>query len=148
MMEQPVEDGGSQSGVVVEDLRPFAVIAIGDDGRAAFVPLADDLEQQIGAGFVDGEVSELVKQQYAGFHVAVEALLEPVCGLGGGQRVDDVDGAGEERRVACGVDVSQTRHRKEQIKFRRPQPVSRQAVGVESAGIGAGQFAFYSEKVS
>ena len=61
MVEQPVEDGGSQGGVVVEDFRPFSVDAISrDDGRAAFVPLADDLEQQVGAGFVDGEVSEFV----------------------------------------------------------------------------------------
>ena len=101
MVEQPVEDGGSQGGVVVEDFGPFSIDAIGRDyGCAALVPLADDLEQQVGAGFVDGEVSELVEQQHAWFDVAVEALLEPVGGLGGGQRVDDVDGAGEEHRVA------------------------------------------------
>ena len=62
MVEQPVEDGGSQGGVVVEDFGPFSVDAIGrDDGRAAFVALADDLEQQVGAGFVDGQISEFVE---------------------------------------------------------------------------------------
>ena len=57
MVEQPVEDCGGQGGVVVEDFRPFSVDAIGcDDGGAALVSLADDLEQQVGAGFVDGEM--------------------------------------------------------------------------------------------
>ena len=61
MVEQPVEDGGSQGGVVVEDFRPFSIDSIGDDGRAALVSLADDLEQQVGAGLVDGQISEFVK---------------------------------------------------------------------------------------
>ena len=56
MVEQPVEDGGSEGGVVVEDFRPFSVDAIGRDGGAALISLADDLEQQVGTGFVDGEV--------------------------------------------------------------------------------------------
>ena len=55
MVEQPVEYGGSQGGIVVEDFRPFSVDAVGsDEGRAALVPLAYDLEQQVRPGFVDG----------------------------------------------------------------------------------------------
>ena len=101
MVEQAVEDGGSQRCIVVEDCGPFSIDAIGrDDGRAALVSLADDLEQQVGTGFVDGEISELVEYQDAGFDIAVETLLESAGGLGGGQGVDHVDGAGEQHRVA------------------------------------------------
>ena len=101
MVEQPVEDGGSEGGVVVEDFRPFSVDAIGrDDGGAALISLADDLEQQVGTGFVDGEVSELVEYEHTRLDVAVEALLEAADGLGSGEGVDDVDGAGEQHGVA------------------------------------------------
>ena len=52
MVREPVEDGGGQDGVVIEELRPVLEHAIGRDGTA-FVSLADNLEQQVGAGFVD-----------------------------------------------------------------------------------------------
>ena len=54
IVEQPVEDGRGQGGVMVEDLGPVLVDAIGcDRDGVAFVALADDLEQQVGAGLVD-----------------------------------------------------------------------------------------------
>ena len=100
MVQQSVEHGGSECGVVVEDLGPFAVDAVGgDDGGAALVALAEDLEQQVGAGFVDGQVPQLVQDEDAGFEEAVQRRLEGACGLGGGERVDRVDGAGEQHRV-------------------------------------------------
>ena len=47
---------------MVEDLRPVFEYAIcGDRDGAAFVSLADDLEQQVGADFVDGEIAEFVE---------------------------------------------------------------------------------------
>ena len=64
MVEQAVEDGGGQGGIVDEDLGPVLEHAIGGDCEgAAFVSLADDLEQQVGAGFVDGEIAEFVEDQ-------------------------------------------------------------------------------------
>ena len=55
VVEDAVEDGGGEGGVVVEDGGPVLEDLVGaqDDG-AAFVALADDLEEQIGAAFVDG----------------------------------------------------------------------------------------------
>ena len=62
VVQQTVEHGGRERGVVVEDFGPFAVDAIGgDDGGAALVALADDLEQQVGADFVDGQVAEFIQ---------------------------------------------------------------------------------------
>ena len=62
MVQQAVEHGGGEGGVVVEDLRPLAVHAVGgDDGGAVLVALAEDLEQQVGAGLVDGQVAQFVE---------------------------------------------------------------------------------------
>ena len=78
--------GGSEGGVVVEDLGPFAVDAVGgDDGGASLVALAEDLEQQVGAGLVDGQIPQLVQYEDAGFEEAVQRRFEGAGGLGGGE---------------------------------------------------------------
>lgn len=64
MVEQPVEQRRGQRGVVVEDLGPVLIGAIGrDDERAVLIALADDLEQQVRAELVDGEVAQLVDEK-------------------------------------------------------------------------------------
>jgi hypothetical protein len=54
MMQETVEKRWGQRTVIIEDLRPLLEdpVRSQDDG-ATFVTLADDLEQEIGAGFVD-----------------------------------------------------------------------------------------------
>ena len=55
-MEQAVQNGAGQRAVVVKDLGPVFVGLVGrEHDGTAFVALADDLEEQVGAGFVDGE---------------------------------------------------------------------------------------------
>jgi len=64
VVEQPVEQRRGQRGVVVEDLGPVLIGAIGrDDERAVLIALADDLEQQVRAELVDGEVAQLVDEK-------------------------------------------------------------------------------------
>ena len=55
VMEEPVQDGRSDSAVIVEDAGPLFEWFIGrqQDG-AAFIPLADDLAEQVGTVLVDG----------------------------------------------------------------------------------------------
>ena len=55
MMEKPVQDRGSDRAVIVEDAGPLFEWFIGrqQDG-AAFIALADDLEEQVSAVLVDG----------------------------------------------------------------------------------------------
>src|SRR5262249_61192353 len=62
--------------------------------------LVDDLEQQVGAMLVDGEVAELIDDQHGGLEVTAELVLEAAGRLRGRQRVDDVDGGGEEHGVS------------------------------------------------
>src|SRR5262249_15589307 len=55
VMEQTIEHGGSNGGVVIEDTRPVLVDLIGrDEGRAFLVAATDNLEQKISPGLVDG----------------------------------------------------------------------------------------------
>ena len=79
MVEQAVEDGGGEGGVVVEDLGPFLEHAIGrDHGRAALVSLADDLEEQVGADLIDGQVPQLVQDEDRRLKVLIELGLKPL----------------------------------------------------------------------
>ena len=58
MVEHPVQNGRSNGGVVVEDAQPvFIGLVGGEDGRAFFVATADNLEQEVRARFVDGQVT-------------------------------------------------------------------------------------------
>jgi hypothetical protein len=58
MVQEPVQNGAGQGAVVVEDFGPVFIRLVGgqQDG-ALLVTLADDLEEQVRAGFVDGQVS-------------------------------------------------------------------------------------------
>ena len=54
VMEQAIEERGGEGAVVVEDLRPVLIGAIcSEDDGTPLIALADDLEEQIGAMFVD-----------------------------------------------------------------------------------------------
>jgi hypothetical protein len=61
VVQKPVQHGAGQGAVVIEDFGPVFIGLVGrDDGRTGFIPLAEDLEEQIGAYFIDRQVSKLV----------------------------------------------------------------------------------------
>ena len=101
MMQQAVEQGGSEGAVVVEDLWPLLERAIlRNDCRAALIALADDLEEAIGAKLIDREIAQFVDAEECGFEQSGHLAFDTAGCLGGGQRIDDVDGGSEERRQA------------------------------------------------
>src|SRR5262245_22473382 len=101
VVQDAVEDGGRQGAVVVEDLRPVLVGAVGaDQHRCALIALADDLQQQISTVLVDGKIPELVDDQRSRLQVAADLALKPAGRLRSGQGVDGVDGGGEENGVS------------------------------------------------
>ena len=58
-MQQPIQQGGGQRGIVVEDLGPvFIGLVGGDDGRSGLIALAEDLEEQIGDDFINRKIPE------------------------------------------------------------------------------------------
>jgi hypothetical protein len=58
VVQDAIEDGGGEGGVVIEDGGPVLEDLVGgqDDG-SALIALADDLEEQVGAAFVDGQIA-------------------------------------------------------------------------------------------
>jgi hypothetical protein len=96
MMEDAVEDGRGEGGVVVEDGGPVFEDLVGaEDDRAGLVALADDLEEQVGPVLVDGQVADFIDHQQWRASVLPDLLNQSPGVLRGGQGVDDVDGGGE-----------------------------------------------------
>src|SRR5437867_6514345 len=101
MMQDPVEDRGRDD-AVSEDLAPAAEALVArEDHRAPLVAAADELEEEVGAGAIDGQVADLVHDQQPRHGVDLEALIEPVLADGPGQGGDHARGRGEEHTVAA-----------------------------------------------
>ena len=93
MVEEAVEERGGHGGVAGEDGGPLLESDVGgDDGGAAFVAFADDLEEEFAAALIEGEVAEFVEDEHAGGLVAFDFAGELVRGVGGVEAVDDIDG--------------------------------------------------------
>jgi len=97
----PIQDGRGDHRVA-EDLVPLAEAADrGQDQGPLLVTQRDELEEQMGAMPVDGDVADLVDDQELGLAVKLEPLLDAVLGIGPGQRGDQrhglVKGAGSPR---------------------------------------------------
>ena len=102
MVQDPVQDGRGDHGIA-EDLVPLREAPVrGQDQRALFVPPRDELEEQMRAVPVDRDVADLVDDQELGLAVELQPLLDPVLGVGLGQRGDERHGLGEVGPVAFG----------------------------------------------
>jgi len=73
VMRQPIEQRAGQP-LAAEDAGPFLEWQVRrDDGRAAFVTLAEDLEEQLGAGLRERHVAEFVNdEQFDGGELGLE----------------------------------------------------------------------------
>jgi len=101
MVEQAVKEGAGQSAVVIEKEGPFFEGAVGgEDEGTTFVTVAEDLEEEVGAVVVDGEIAEFVKTEKIGGGVFFQGGGETLGTMSGGQGVDDLDGGGEEDGIA------------------------------------------------
>ena len=101
VMKQPIEDRGRNGAIAIEDGRPLLEGFVGgQNDRTALVALADDLEEQVGAALVDGQVTDLVQNERRRRQVPFQFGFERPSGLGGAQGVDDVDGIGEQHPMA------------------------------------------------
>ena len=70
MMEQAIQDSGGKGAVVVKYLRPLFEDAVWRNNQeATLISVADNLEEQVSASLVDGQVSQFVKDKQGGFRV-------------------------------------------------------------------------------
>ena len=84
VMEEAIEDGGGQCGVLVEDARPLFVDRIsGYDGCAVFIASAYDLEEQVGAMFVHRQIAQFVYHEKSWRNEGFKSLGQGVGRLGG-----------------------------------------------------------------
>jgi hypothetical protein len=100
VMKPAIEDGGGDHRIA-EHLAsgPEALIAAEDDGPA-LVAAQDELEEEVGALAVDGDVADLVDDEQLRLPRELEALVEPVLGEGLAEGGDEARGRGEERAHA------------------------------------------------
>src|SRR5262249_60367668 len=95
VVHDAIENGGGQRAVIVEDLCPVLVGAVGGNhDRGALVALADDLEQQVCTVLVDGEIAEFVDDEDGGLQITADLALEVTGGLGGGAGGDNINRRG------------------------------------------------------
>ena len=82
MVSQPVQQGGGELGVP-EDLHPLAEGQVGgDEGGTPFVPLRQQVKEQLTAGPVEGHEPEFIHDEQVRpmdlpVQLAQEALISP-----------------------------------------------------------------------
>ena len=93
MMEDTVQDGGGEGGIIIEDSGPLFERFIGGNANGTvFVAFADDLEKQIGAGFINGHITEFVKHKELWFEESFEFGFDAMIVLGGQKGIDQING--------------------------------------------------------
>ena len=137
VMHEAVEDGAGDGAVVIEDHGPILEDAVGgkDDG-AAFIALADDLKEQIGALFIDREVAQFIEDQESGSLVFFEFEEEAMSALGGSQGIDDFDGGGEAHGMA--LETGEVPQGDGQMGFAEADPAAEDDIDVLVDEIEAG----------
>src|SRR5262245_25556819 len=85
VVEDAIQDRGGDD-PVAEDLAPAAeALVAGQDHRAALVAATDELEEQVGAWTVDGQIADLVHDEQTGDGVELELVIQSALGEGAGQ---------------------------------------------------------------
>ena len=97
MMRQAVEERGRELLVASEDGDPFRKFEVRrHDGGTAFVPVGDQIEEQLAADAIERDEAELVDDQHLD---AAQPLLQPgqLAGIAGlVQQTHEVGGPGKE----------------------------------------------------
>ena len=97
LVADAVEDGGGERLVAVEDVDPVRVAEVaGEHHAAGLVAGADELEEQVGAARVGGQVPELVHDEQVRCPVLLHGGGDAALRLRLGQFVDDVHCLAEE----------------------------------------------------
>lgn len=83
MVQESVEQGGSDDGIP-EDIAPFCKATIGgEDHCAAFIACVDELEEEIAAAGDDGKITDFVDDQQAWSAEEARMIWTPRRCLGG-----------------------------------------------------------------
>ena len=101
-MAEPIQDGAGQSGIVVKSGSPLCGnIVGGENDGCPLVTGADDLEEEVAALLVQGQVAEFVEDEQLWGGVLAQGGGQIVGANGTLQSVDNIDGIGEKDAFAC-----------------------------------------------
>src|SRR5271156_3008682 len=90
MMEEPVEQRGSNDRIA-EDVTPFGEAAVGgEDHRALFVAGVDELEEQVAAAGCDRQITDLVNDEQRTAAQEADFLAQGALAFGLGEDGDKV----------------------------------------------------------
>ena len=102
-VQQAVQQGGGHD-VIAEDSAPVPEAAIGgEDGGALLVAGIDQLEEQVGAAGLQGQVADLIDDQQGDPVDVAQARLEGTGAFGLGERGNEF-GQGREIDALMGLD--------------------------------------------
>jgi len=74
--QEPIQHGAGEGAVVRQDFGPVFIGLVGaQNGRILLTPLADDLEEQVCAHFVDGQIAQFVHDQDGGFEGGISLCV-------------------------------------------------------------------------
>ena len=128
VVEKSVEDRRRQRAVVVEDGRPLLERLVrGQNQGTVFIALADDLEQQVGALFVDGQIAKFVHDQDVGLEIFLHFRDEAAALMCGAEIVDRVDCGGKQYTVTG--EAGGVAQRNAQMAFSQSNTTDQDGVG-------------------
>ena len=101
VMGQAIQQSGRHA-FALEDLPPFAERQVAGDQQAGpFVPVREDLEQQLSAGPAERQIAQLIADQQIGPIQLVQEAIQLILLLGLFQTVDQT-GCGEKANASTG----------------------------------------------
>ena len=71
VVKQPIEDGRGDDGIAEEFLPVDEALVRGDDRRAFFIAVGDELEEEIGFPGIDGEIAHFIHDDEGGVEIGL-----------------------------------------------------------------------------
>ena len=99
-MQEPVQDGRGDD-IIDKDLSPLLERLIGcDDDGSLLVALGDELEEELGRLFGEGQISQFVDDQKIDSCKILQSLVQSAGDFGAGQDLRELLGGEEEHALA------------------------------------------------
>jgi len=100
MVEEPVENRRGDNRITKHVAPGAEALITGEQNRALLIAPGDELEEQIGALPINGDIPDLINDQELGLGQHLEAVLQPVFGERFAERREEAHGGRKQDAVA------------------------------------------------